>query len=105
MARLRRRNRLRHHHFAFAMWSCCRRGVANLDADLSPASWHSRGCRSRHAESEPAPPGEGRDKLRRVLKRARAAGVAPSLILSSPYKRALETAEVAADILGYAGRI
>ena len=48
----------------------------------------------RHAIAEDARPGmsdreraltdEGRERLRRVLKRARAAGVVPSLILSSP---------------------
>jgi phosphohistidine phosphatase len=48
---------------------------------------------------------EGRQKLRRVLKRAAAAGVHPSLILSSPYKRALETAEIAAAELDYKGKI
>lgn len=48
---------------------------------------------------------EGREKLRQVLERAQAAGVAPSLILSSPLKRALETAEIAARELGYEGRI
>jgi phosphohistidine phosphatase len=48
---------------------------------------------------------EGREKLRRVLKRAAAAGVSPSLILSSPYKRALETAEIAASELHYEGKI
>lgn len=48
---------------------------------------------------------EGRDKLRRVLERANSAQVSPSLILSSPYKRALETAEVAARELGYEGKI
>ncbi|HEV2444495.1 MAG TPA: phosphohistidine phosphatase SixA [Candidatus Sulfopaludibacter sp.] len=58
-----------------------------------------------HPDSERALTGEGRDKLRRVLKRARTAGVAPSLILSSPYKRALETAEVAVEALGYGGKI
>ena len=47
---------------------------------------------------------EGKEKLRRVLKRARAAGVAPSLILSSPYRRALETAAIAAQVLGYQGK-
>ncbi len=57
-------------------------------------------------DSERALTGEGKEKLRRrVLKRARAAGTAPSLILSSPYKRAVETAEVAADVLGYDGKI
>lgn len=48
---------------------------------------------------------EGRDKLRRVLERAHAAGVQPSLILSSPLRRALETAEIAAHALGYAGKL
>ena len=69
----------------------------------------------RHGIAEDAAPGqsdsdraltdEGRDKLRRVLKRARAAGVAPGLILSSPLRRALETADVAAEVLGYKGKI
>jgi len=48
---------------------------------------------------------EGRAKLRRVLERAHQAGVSPSLILSSPYRRALETAEIAARELGYEGKI
>lgn len=48
---------------------------------------------------------DGRKKLRMVLGRARAAGVSPSLILTSPYVRAVQTAEVAADVLGYKGTI
>ena len=48
---------------------------------------------------------EGRDKLRRVLERAHLAGVRPSLILTSPYRRALETAEIAARQLGYEGKL
>jgi phosphohistidine phosphatase len=69
----------------------------------------------RHGIAEDARPGrpdserpltsEGRDKLRRVLKRARTADLTPSLILSSPYRRALETAAVAAEVLGYKGEI
>ncbi len=65
----------------------------------------------RHGIAEDAAPGgrdseraltaEGKEKLRRVLKRARAAGVSPSLILSSPYRRALETAKIAAEELRY----
>jgi phosphohistidine phosphatase len=65
----------------------------------------------RHGIAEEVRPGgrdadraltaDGREKLRRVLKRARAAGTEPSLILSSPYLRAVQTAEVAADVLGY----
>jgi phosphohistidine phosphatase len=48
---------------------------------------------------------EGREKLRRVLKQARSAEIEPTLILSSPYLRALETAEIAAEVLGYKGSI
>jgi len=48
---------------------------------------------------------EGRKKLRRVLDRAAGAGLAPSLILSSPLKRAIQTAEIAADALGYKEKI
>jgi len=69
----------------------------------------------RHAIAEDAGPGqpdseraltpEGREKLRRVLKRARAAGVAPSVILSSPYRRAMETASMAAEALEYRGKV
>jgi len=66
----------------------------------------------RHAIAENPRPGtsdadrtltpEGIEKLRRVLKRA---AVTPSLILSSPYKRAVETAEIAAQVLGYKGKM
>ena len=56
-------------------------------------------------DSERALTAEGREKLRRVLARARAANAAPSLILSSPYRRALETAGVAAEVLGYEGKV
>jgi len=69
----------------------------------------------RHAIAENARPGqpdaeraltaEGRDKLRRVLKCARAAGVKPSAILSSPYRRALETAAAAKEALGCEGEV
>jgi phosphohistidine phosphatase len=66
----------------------------------------------RHGIAEDARPGlsdadraltpEGKDKLCRVLKRA---AVAPSLILSSPYKRAVETADLAAEVLDYSGKV
>jgi len=69
----------------------------------------------RHGIAEDSAPGgsdadreltsEGKEKLRRVLKRARAADVSPSLILSSPYKRAVETAELAAGMLDYKGKV
>jgi phosphohistidine phosphatase len=69
----------------------------------------------RHAAAENAPPGtkdsdraltpEGREKLKRVLKRAKNAGVELGIILSSPYRRALETAEMAAEVLGYRRKV
>lgn len=46
---------------------------------------------------------EGRQKVRKVMQLAARAGVRPSLILSSPYKRALETARIAVEELGYKG--
>ena len=48
---------------------------------------------------------EGRQKLRRVLERAHGAKVQPSLILTSPLVRAVQTAEMAAKILGYSGAL
>ncbi len=48
---------------------------------------------------------DGRKKLRHVLSRARKASVTPTLILSSPLKRAFETAEIAAKELGYSSEI
>jgi phosphohistidine phosphatase len=42
---------------------------------------------------------EGRKKLRDVLKTAARAGVAPSLVISSPYRRAVATARIAIDLL------
>src|SRR5580692_981659 len=69
----------------------------------------------RHGIAEDAPAGQpdserpltpdGRKKLRHVLRTAAAAGVAPSLILTSPYKRALQTAQLAAEILEYKGEL
>jgi len=54
-------------------------------------------------DSERALTPEGKKKLRGVLRTANAAGVAPSLILSSPYKRALQTAQIASEVLSYKG--
>lgn len=62
-------------------------------------------ARSGLPDPERALTDDGREKLKRVLKRARGAGVAPSLILSSPYRRAVETAEIAVEVLGYAGKV
>ena len=59
----------------------------------------------RQPDAERALTDEGRDKLRRVLKRARAAEIAPGVIISSPYRRAVETAEEAVAALGYKGKI
>ena len=56
-------------------------------------------------DSERALTSEGRENLRRLLQPAKAAGVAPSLILSSPYRRALETADEAVQVLGYDGKV
>ena len=46
----------------------------------------------------------GRDEVRRAIEHARAK-ISPSLILSSPFVRAIETAEIAAAVLGYKGNI
>jgi phosphohistidine phosphatase len=43
---------------------------------------------------------EGREKVRRVVRRAREGGMWPTLIMASPFARALETAQVAAKTLG-----
>jgi phosphohistidine phosphatase len=69
----------------------------------------------RHGIAEDGHPGlkdadraltpEGRKKLERVLARAHAADVKPGLILSSPLRRAIETAEIAAKSLAYKGKI
>lgn len=56
-------------------------------------------------DSERALTADGRKKLRTVLRVAASAGVAPSLILTSPYKRALQTAQIAAEILDYKGEL
>jgi len=65
----------------------------------------------RHGIAEDAAPGqadserrltqEGERKLRRVLARAREAGVRPERIITSPYVRARATAAIAADELGF----
>ena len=75
------------------------------NADLSLATRYRRRCRPHRPDSERALTSEGREKLRRVLKRARVAQAAPAVILSSPYRRAIETAEVAADVFGYKGKV
>ncbi len=63
----------------------------------------------RHAIAEDAAPSQsdadrrltplGKKKLRKVLARARDAGVAPDVVLTSPYIRAVETAAIASEEL------
>ena len=48
---------------------------------------------------------KGREKSAAIVRMARNSGAEPSLILSSPYTRAVETAEVAAVEFGYTGPI
>jgi len=48
---------------------------------------------------------DGKLKLGKILRRALKAEVAPSLILTSPYVRAVETADMAAQVLGYQGQV
>ncbi len=48
---------------------------------------------------------EGRRKLRQIIAAVAEAGVAPSLIISSPLKRAVQTAEIASDVLKYKNQI
>jgi phosphohistidine phosphatase len=69
----------------------------------------------RHGIAEDGRPGqrdadraltdEGFKKLKTILKRARDGGVAPTLVLTSPLKRAVQTAEVAGEVLGYKGNL
>lgn len=69
----------------------------------------------RHGIAENQKPGDldsgraltadGREKLACVLKAARRAGVTPSLILTSPYVRAVQTAEAAAVTLNFDGHV
>ena len=69
----------------------------------------------RHGAATPSKPGSsdgdrplsdaGEAQVKAVAERAREAGAKPSLILSSPYTRARQTAAIAAKILGYSGAI
>jgi phosphohistidine phosphatase len=66
----------------------------------------------RHGIAEDIKPGgsdadraltnEGRKKLREVLRLAEKADVVPSLIITSPLIRAVQTAEAVIEVLGYA---
>jgi phosphohistidine phosphatase len=69
----------------------------------------------RHGVAEEARPGmtdadriltaDGRKKLRHVLKAVAEARVKPSLMMSSHLKRAMQTAEIAREVLGCEGEI
>jgi phosphohistidine phosphatase len=58
---------------------------------------------SGRPDADRALTGEGKKKLRAILKLARDAQVNPSLIFTSPFRRAVESAQVAADVLGFEG--
>src|SRR5262249_13161387 len=53
------------------------------------------------SDAERALTPRGRQKLRQVLRLARAAAVRPSVILTSPLVRAVQTAEVAAEMFAH----
>lgn len=69
----------------------------------------------RHGIAEEGVPGqpdedraltpEGKKKLRGVLRAAQAAGIQPALMMTSSYKRAMQTVELAAEIFKYKGDI
>ncbi|HZU28954.1 MAG TPA: histidine phosphatase family protein [Bryobacteraceae bacterium] len=69
----------------------------------------------RHGIAEEPAPGqsdadraltaEGRKKLRAVLESAADAGVCPALIITSPLRRAVQTAEIATETLEYKGDV
>ena len=54
------------------------------------------------ADADRALTPEGKKKVRDIARAAAAAKVKPGLVLTSPYKRALATARIAAEELGYA---
>jgi phosphohistidine phosphatase len=56
-------------------------------------------ARPGQADADRALTGEGKQKLRTLFRRLRKAGVRPALILTSPYLRARQTAEIARDEL------
>ncbi len=58
---------------------------------------------SRDADRALTP--EGKRRLRETLNVARSAGASPQLLLSSPYRRAVETARIAAEVFGFKGQI
>lgn len=69
----------------------------------------------RHGIAEDPAPGqrdserpltpEGRKRLQSALKRAFDSGVAPTLILTSPYQRAVQTAQIAVKAMHFTGDV
>jgi len=57
------------------------------------------------SDAERALTTDGRKKLRQVLQTAVQADVQPTLILTSPLKRAVQTAEIAKEVFGYKNEI
>ncbi len=57
------------------------------------------------SDSARALTGEGKKELRATLEVAKKADMHPSLVISSPYRRAVETAAIAAEVLGYAAHV
>lgn len=60
---------------------------------------------TRTPDSERTLTNDGRRKLRQVLESAAMAGLHPSLILTSPLKRAVQTAEIAQEVLKYKSQL
>jgi len=56
-------------------------------------------------DSERALTPEGKKKLRATLRTARDAGMNPTLVMTSPLRRAVQTAQIAAEVLDYKGEI
>jgi len=61
-------------------------------------------ARPSRSDSERKLTAAGREEVRQAIECVRPA-IAPTLILSSPYARAVETAQIAAEMLGYTGTI
>jgi phosphohistidine phosphatase len=61
--------------------------------------------RSGLSDADRALTQDGRRKLRQTLQTASQADVRPTLILTSSLKRAVETAEIAQEVLGYKGEL
>lgn len=62
-------------------------------------------ARQGMSDADRALTNDGRKKLRQVLRNAIDADVHPTLIMTSPLKRAVQTAEIAKEVLGYNSQI